>query len=33
MHRLCVRTFEEWREAVRPLLESGIRPDEIEWEG
>jgi DNA polymerase len=31
LHRLSVRTFEEWRAAVRPLLASGMRVEDIEW--
>jgi DNA polymerase len=31
MQTVRVRTFDEWREAARPLLASGVRWDEIEW--
>src|SRR5690242_299459 len=32
MQAVSVRTFEEWREAARPLLASGVRWDEVDWQ-
>jgi probable DNA metabolism protein len=29
MHSVCARTFEEWREAARPLLAEAVRVDDI----
>jgi uracil-DNA glycosylase len=32
MHLRQARTFEDWRNAARPLLTTGAHPDEIEWQ-